>query len=50
MIRIKAALVLLLVAAVVLRIVLWAIEPLVPLALAGIALMFVYGFIFKRRW
>ena len=49
MMRVKAACFLLILVAITVRVLWFAIEPIIPLALAGIGLVFVYGFVFKKR-
>lgn len=50
MVKIKAACLLLILLAVTARVLWWTFEPLVPLALVGLGLTFVYSFTFRRKW
>lgn len=50
MLKIKAALVLLLVVSLMMRVILWAVEPAIPLAVLGFVLIVTYSWIFKRKW
>lgn len=41
---------LILLAAITVKVLWWTVEPLIPLAIVGIGLIFVYSWIFRRRW
>jgi membrane protein YdbS with pleckstrin-like domain len=50
MARVKAALYLVLLVAIVIKVLWWVLEPAVPIIAITFALIVVYSYIFRRRW
>lgn len=48
--RVKEIAVLIILLCIVAKVLFWTLEPLLPLAIAGIGLIWVYSWLFKRKW
>jgi hypothetical protein len=48
--RAKAIAILVIILAVMVRVLWWSLQPLLPLAIVAIGLLFVYSAIFRRKW